>query len=107
MLALLLLLLLPFSSQPVNRVDVIELNHFYDSRTGQEVFKQWLFWDLRDGEWELIDWRLCKGEEVTNNLLLIDGKVVKAGRVTETWNDWDRELAAREKTPKEKRKGIR
>ena len=102
-----LLLLLPFSPQPVNRVDVVELNHFYDCQTGQEVFKQWLFWDLKDGEWELVDWRLCKGEEVANNLLLIDGKVVKAGRVTETWNDWDRELAAREKTPQEKRKKLR
>lgn len=106
MIALILLALLPLETS-TNRVDVIELNHFYDSRTGQEVFKQWLFWDLRDGEWELIDWRLCKGEEVANNLLLIDGKVVKAGRVTETWDDFDRELAAREKTPQEKRRKLR
>ena len=101
-----LLLLLPFSS-PTNRVDVIELNHFYDCRTGHEVFSQWLFWDLKDGEWELIDWRLCKGETVCDGLLLIDGKVVKAGRTFETWTDWDRELAAREKTPQEKRKKLR
>lgn len=106
MIALLLLSLLPLETS-TNRVDVIELNHFYDSRTGQEVFKQWLFWDLKDGEWELVDWRLCKGETVCDGLLLIDGKVVKAGRVTETWNDFDRELAAREKTPQEKRKKLR
>jgi hypothetical protein len=106
MLAL-LLLLLPFSPQPTNRVDVIELNHFYDCQTGQEVFKQWLFWDLKDGEWELIDWRLCKGETLQGDLLLVDGKLVRGESFRETWTDFDPELAARETTPKEKRKGIR
>ena len=106
MMIFLILAFIPLETS-TNRVDVIELNHFYDSRTGQEVFKQWLFWDLKDGEWELIDWRLCKGETVCDGLLLIDGKVVKSGRVTETWNDWDRELAARERTPQEKRRKLR
>lgn len=106
MIALLLLAFLSLETS-TNRVDVIELNHFYDSTNGHEVFQQWLFWDLKDGEWELIDWRICKGEQVNNNLLLIDGKVVKAGRTIESWTDWDRELAAREKTPQEKRKKLR
>jgi hypothetical protein len=102
-----LLLLLPLSA-PVNHVDVIELNHFYDCQTGQEVFKQWLFWDLKDGEWELVDWRLCqKSDIVFGNVLTTCGKTIKAELVSETWTDFDRELAAREKTPKERRKGIR
>lgn len=102
-----LLLLLPLSA-PTNRVDVIELNHFYDCQTGQEVFKQWLFWDFRDGEWELVDWRLCqKSDIVFGNVLTTSGKTIKAELVNETWTDFDRELAAREKTPKEKRKLLR
>lgn len=107
MLSLLLSLLPLQDAQIVNRVDVIELNHFYDSRTGQEVFKQWLFWDLKDGEWELVDWRLHKGEQVRDGLLLVDGKLIKSPIVMETYTDFDRELIAREKTPKEKRKGLR
>lgn len=109
MLALLLLALLPLQdAQTVNRADVIELNHFYDHRTGQEVFRQWLFWELKnDGEFELIDWRLCKGEVLQGDLLMVDGKFVKGASHRETWTDYDPELEEREKKPKEKRKGIR
>lgn len=101
-----LLLLLPLSA-PVNHVDVIELNHFCDCQTGKEVFRQWIFWEMRQGELELVDWRLCKGEAFSGGSLLVDGKLVKGESFRETWTDFDPELAAREKTPKEKRKLLR
>ena len=45
-----------------DRVDVVELNHFYNGN-GELVFDQVVWWDWNSAEsrYDVVDWRLLKG----------------------------------------------
>lgn len=113
MLLAILLSLITTGTQ-VHHVDVIERNHFHDER-GREVFEQWIFREWKDGELSVVDWRMKKDQQLTKNkdgwlMALSDGDkviLVQADKMTETFTQYDPELAAREKLPKERRRGIR
>ena len=102
------------------RVDLIEVNHFYDDQ-GRLVFDQLLFydWSHDDGRYQLRAWRMVK-----NNTQLPqrnwqsggyvatwqDGDVLRkisAASTRESWTQYDPELTEREFLPKEKRRELR
>jgi hypothetical protein len=112
------------------RVDLVEVSHFYDSEN-RLVFDQLLFWDWSHeaGRHQLIAWRMIKPntsdkQSVGQPLMLpryshahgewicewLDGDVqrrVSATNARETWTQFDPELEDREWLPKEKRKELR
>ena len=47
----------------VDRVDVVEVNHFYDGSTGKLTFDQiiWYDWNPYESRYDVVDWRLLKG----------------------------------------------
>tara|TARA_Y100000034_G_scaffold33743_1_gene41264 strand:+ start:490 stop:888 length:399 start_codon:yes stop_codon:yes gene_type:complete len=105
-----------------DRVDVIELNHFYDDQC-RLVFDQWLFydWDKSRSEYVVMDWRLRKSSAIvmrnhrtkTYSLTFADHKMrnvlrkVTAISYKETWTQYDPELINREVVPQEQRRELR
>lgn len=107
-----------------DRVDLIELNHFYDDK-GKLVFDQWIFYDWRGrtSEFVVVAWRLSKDtnfsfpvksyktrqyvflfhDRKSNGLL----RRVTSPCYRETWTQYDPELVNREKLPQEQRRGLR
>lgn len=117
-LLLLLTACLPINSSIVeDRVDVIEVNHFYDEE-GRLVFDQIIFW-----EWcpvtkrhQVVAWRLLKkysawperrGREWQS--MWIDGELLRrviAPSIRETWTQYDPELEERKLLRKEHRREL-
>lgn len=110
----------PREDVATERVDLIEVNHFYDDQ-GRLVFDQLLFydWSHNDGRYQLRAWRMVK-----NNSQLPqrnwqsggyvatwqDGDVLRkisAASTRESWTQYDPELTEREFLPKEKRRELR
>lgn len=110
----------PREDVATERVDLIEVNHFYDDQ-GRLVFDQLLFydWSHDDGRYQLRAWRMVK-----NNSQLPqrnwqsggyvatwqDGDVLRkisAASTRESWTQYDPELTEREFLPKEKRRELR
>jgi hypothetical protein len=110
----------PREDVATERVDLIEVNHFYDDQ-GRLVFDQLLFydWSHDDGRYQLRAWRMVK-----NNSQLPqrnwqsggyvatwqDGDVLRkisAASTRESWTQHDPELTEREFLPKEKRRELR
>lgn len=102
-----------------DRVDLIEVNHFFDER-GRLVFDQVIFyeWTATHGRYQVRTWRLLKspaqqpqrdwrrGDYVT---VWHDGDLlrkVRTAAVRETWTQHDPELIDRELLPKECRRGL-
>jgi hypothetical protein len=102
-----------------DRVDLIEVNHFFDER-GRLVFDQVIFyeWTPAHGRYQVRTWRLLKspaqlpqrdwsrGDYVT---VWHDGDLlrkVRTAAVRETWTQHDPELIDREHLPKECRRGL-
>ena len=56
MIGLALLALLP-PAEVIDSVDVIELNHVFCPTTGNETGVYYLYWELRDGEYVVREWR--------------------------------------------------
>jgi len=116
----LLLALSIVPQQPVirDRVDVIEVNHFYDE-AGRHVFDQAIFWDWspRRRRYEARAFRLLKhpsqepvrvafGQYVS---IWEDGgglRRVCAPSRRETWTQYDPELRNRAYLPKDMRRGL-
>lgn len=110
------LLLLSWSGgEPVavfERVDRIELNHFYDENA-VHVFSQRIFWtwDRQACRYQVKAWRLVKPEQnhyLTGNTLCFtdDKKIIRkivATSVFESWSQVDIELLERSTLPKEMR----
>lgn len=104
------------SGYVADRVDLMEVNHFYDEK-GKLVFNQIIFFEWADehGRYMVRDWKLLK----TNAQLPIkdwktkeyvsvwyDGdllRVVRCPMVRESWTQYDPELVEREFLPKEHR----
>lgn len=128
-----LLTLIPQESNGVNispantmlkdRVDLIEVNHFYDEQ-GRFVYDQIVFYDWcpRECRYQLRDWRLIKNG---NQIPLQDAKTgeftavwsdfksrnvlrkTTARLFRESWTQYDPELVEREFLPESKRKKLR
>ena len=110
----------PTDEVAVDKVDVIEVNHFYDDR-GRLVFDQVIFYDWcsTEGRFQVRDWRLLKSSDQIprrnwrrGDFLTIwhDGdhlREVHSKAIHETWTQYDPELLEREFLPKEKRSRLR
>ena len=98
--------------------DLIEVNSFIDE-SGREVFLQAIYYDWSGEDWRVRDWRLIKhpsqlpardhsaGDYVAT---WQDGdrlRQVRATQIRESWTQYDPELEARERLPKEMRRGLR
>ncbi len=103
-----------------DRVDLIEVNHFYDGR-GNHVLDQVIFydWSAPEGRFHVCDWRLLKcasqwpyrdwshGGYV---VLWRDGSVlrrVRARDYRETWTQHDPETGNRRYLPRSARRELR
>jgi hypothetical protein len=108
-----------------DKVDLIELNHFYDDN-GALVFDQVIFWDWHPfvpgregGEFVVRAWRLSKLERPMATvrdwrrggytLIFLDGGVIRKIRAPsfrETWTQYDPEMQNRKMWPEDKRRGL-
>lgn len=118
-LALLLLAILPREDVAEDRVDVVEVNHFYDCE-GRLVFDQLIFYDWcpRAERHQVRAWRLMKTPSqlpqrnwggVGYLAVWQDGEVLRrvhAASLRETWTQYDPELLEREWLAKEKRREL-
>jgi hypothetical protein len=117
-LALLLLSTIPHETVVRESVDLIEANRLYDDN-GRLVFEQQIFWDWKGDHFEVRDWRLVKQESqhpvrdfATGGWCVLwqDGETMRrvdCKATRETWTQYDPELVAREKFPKEFRRELR
>jgi len=102
-----------------DRVDLIEVNHFYDEH-GKHVFDQLIYydWSATDGRYQVRAWRLLKKKAQVPSrswthgdyvAVWQDGDIlrrVRAESMRESWTQYDPELAEREFLPKEKRRDL-
>lgn len=119
-ISLALLGLSPPEYVATDRVDVIEVNHFYDEH-GKLVFDQILYyeWSAAQSRYNVRAWRLLKspaqvpqrdwerGDFVAR---FYDGdalREIRAATVRESWTQYDPELIEREYLPKEQRRELR
>lgn len=116
------LVVLGWFNDPINtgiasdRVDMMEVNHFYDEK-GKLVFNQIIFfdWSAPDSRYMVRDWKLVKSKSQmpvkdtrTGDYVIVwyDGdllRVVRCPLIRETWTQHDPELIEREYLPKERR----
>ena len=110
----------PVSETVAERVDLIELNHFYDDR-GRLVFDQLIFyeWSPWQHRYHVRDWRMIKNRgqlperDWRRNQYRVrwfDGDVpreVTAPVMQQTWTQHDPELVNRQYLPKDVRRGLR
>ncbi|MCH2125453.1 MAG: hypothetical protein MK165_11705 [Pirellulaceae bacterium] len=106
----------------VDRVDLIEINHYFDEK-GKQVFDQIIFydWSPHESRFQVRDWRMLKRpaqiphrDWQRNNFVAIwhdplDGDVlrrVQAASLRETWTRYDPELTERQFLPKNKRRKL-
>lgn len=102
-----------------DQVDLIEVNHFYDSQA-RLIFDQLIFyeWSPRDARFHVTAWRLIKSpsqipqkrwEDGTYRTTWRDGDVLRsviATNIRETWTQYDPELIERDYLPREHRRGL-
>ena len=100
-----------------DKVDLIEVNHFYDEK-GQLVLDQLIFydWSPAKGHYDVRDWCLLKSpvqvprkDHATQRFVTVyrDGRVLRkvyAKTVRESWTQHDPELLEQEFLPREKRR---
>lgn len=102
-----------------DQVDLIEINHFYDSQ-GRLIFDQVIFyeWSRADARFHVTAWRRLKNawqvprkrwSDGVYTTTWCDGDVVRSvvsGNMRETWTQYDPELVEREYLPREYRRGL-
>lgn len=110
----------PIEDVAVDRVDLVELNHFHDEQ-GKQVFDQIIFydWSPTRGRYSVLAWRLLKhpaqlpvrdwstGDYVTvwrDNAVV---REVRAQTMRESWTQYDPELIERSFLPKDQRRELR
>jgi hypothetical protein len=103
----------------VDRVDLIELNHYYDEH-GRHVFDQTIYYDWCpiQGRYNVRTWRLVKtpsqlpwrdAHSGRYTAIWHDGGVVRkvtADFMRETWTQYDPELVEQEYLPKDMRRDL-
>jgi hypothetical protein len=117
-----LLGLTPTEHAKVDRVDLVEINHFYDEQ-GRLVFDQLIFydWSAVEKRYNVRAWRLLKSpaqipvrnwKDKDYVAIWHDSKErdvlrkVVAKMIRETWTQYDPELLEREFLPQEKRREL-
>lgn len=109
----------PIEDPPVDRVDLIEVNHFHDDQ-GRLVFDQVIYyeWSPEKGRHQVQAWRLLKnasqkprrdyrtGQYVATWLDGDTFREVRAATMRESWTQYDPELIDREHLAKEQRKDL-
>lgn len=102
-----------------DRVDLIEVNHYFDSR-GKHIFDQVIFyeWSKPSACFHVTAWRMLKTvEQIPRKdwrsglyvTMWRDGKEfrrVEANGFRETWTQYDPELVEREFLSRENRRGL-
>jgi hypothetical protein len=100
-------------------VDLVEINHVYDSH-GKPIYTQAVFydWQARDGEYQVRSWRLLKADSEYPQrdfrrgnwaMFFPQGGMLRDVRATtfrESWTQYDLEQAERDRSPKEYRPGL-
>jgi hypothetical protein len=107
---LILLAVIPLEMPIVDTVDELEINHVYDDKA-KHVFSQAIFRSFRpNGGTEIRScWLLREGDTPSNDWLRIYGRDlrrVRAGRVWESWTQYDVELESRKVLPVEQRRKL-
>ncbi|WDI41243.1 hypothetical protein [Bremerella sp. P1] len=108
-------------SKPVvqDQVDLIEVNHYYDSQ-GRLIFDQVIFyeWSQSDARFHVTAWRLLKSSWQVPRKRWSDGaytttwkdgdvlRSVVGKNMRETWTQHDPELVERDYLPREYRRGL-
>ncbi len=109
----------PPTGEVCDRVDLIEVNHFYDAK-GQLVLDQLIFYDWcpEKSHYDVRTWRLLKSpiqiprrEHRTGQFVAIwrDGKVLRkvlARSVRESWTQYDPEMVERAFLARDKRRDL-
>lgn len=110
----------PAENVVLDRVDLMEVNHFYDEH-GRLVFDQIIFydWSAADSHYHVRAWRLLKNpaqmparnwQQGDFVAVWHDGEVLRKVRsetVRESWTQYDPELLEREFLPKDQRRDLR
>lgn len=109
----------PSTTHLTDHVDLIEVNHYYDSQ-GRLIFDQVIFlnWSVADERFQVVAWRMLKnGRQIPRMdwrkgvyvARWRDGEVwreVVAGDVRETWTTYDPEYRERDLLPQEYRRDL-
>ncbi|MFO0869907.1 MAG: hypothetical protein U0935_13315 [Pirellulales bacterium] len=110
----------PRDEVTVDRVDLVEVNHFYDDQ-GKLVLDQLIFYDWCSAacRFQVRAWRLLKTPAQLPQREAVDGQYVArwhdghilrkvyARQFRETWTQFDPELMEREYLPKDKRRDLK
>ena len=110
----------PVEDLAVDRVDLIEVNHFYDEK-GRLVFDQIIFydWSATRSRYNIRDWRLLKTRaqlprrDSQNQCFVAvwhDGNILRqviATSCRESWTQYDPELTERQFLPKDRRPQLK
>jgi hypothetical protein len=118
-LAVSVLASLPLADIAYDAVDLIELNHVYNGG-GHPMYDQVVFyqWRPHTGEYQVRAWRLLKLESDRPRrdfrrgdwvMVFADKGIlreVRAPLFRESWTQYDREQAERDRLPKEYRPGL-
>jgi|SRR5690606_35531413 len=106
--------ILPSPAAPVeDRVDLIEVNHYYDD-CGKPVFTQLIFydWHAHESRHHVRAWRMVREGDAPaacGEVLFRDSGVlrrVRAPIIRHTWTQHDPEIAEREHLPQHERRGL-
>ena len=109
----------PVNEMAVDRVDLVEVNHFFDQQ-GRHVFDQTIFYDWCPIQcrYNVRAWRLLKSPSQWPHrdwqsggyvALWHDGSVLRKVRATayrESWTQYDPELVERDYLPKDQRRDL-
>lgn len=121
LLAAALLALTPTDTAVVDRVDCVEVNHFFDEH-GKRIFDQAIYydWNPYEGRYVVVAWRIIKSRDmlpihdhqrgdwfaVWHDSLDDVLREVRTRSVRETRTQYDPELIERETLPKEERREL-
>lgn len=114
-----ILAVVPQGNVAYDQVDVVEINHYYDSK-GHLVFDQVVYydfdfatarhqtrdWRLKKSEWQVPQKNWRTGKHVARWLDNGTRRTVEANEVRETWTNFDPEIVERDYVPREKRIGL-
>ena len=114
MLAYLVLALQPMPVVVVDDCDLIDINHFYSTESGERVFTQVIYsdYDHASGLYVVIGWRMFSSPHmrpIHGVAIWHDAgtlRKVRARVVIETWSTYDREVANREIWPANLRRNL-
>ena len=109
----------PNPSHLTDQVDLIDLNHYYDSQ-GRHVFDQVIFyqWSRADARFQVREWRLMKAPMKPPCRVRADGpwvmrwrdqgefREVSGKNFRETWTNYDPEIRERDYLPAGERRGF-